>query len=200
MNSTISTPFLSQKIVAISFLADSVCLNFIGLLVNVCVCVHCLDCLLVSTFTNETQVSSPVSHKMWLRTSLPSLWYRSRKVKVETILWIFCTPMSIFRTHLVQNCDNPVENSAYSLWKFTQKFWNCEVPSFTNFLVSTLNKMHSLQMADHFTLHCDNLFAHLWTFYTIALQFLDSLHFGCKPCTIHDGFPQHLCFYHEENG
>jgi hypothetical protein len=37
MNSTISTPFLSQKTVAIIFLADSVCLNFFGLFGE---CVH----------------------------------------------------------------------------------------------------------------------------------------------------------------
>jgi hypothetical protein len=36
MNSTISTPFLPQKTVAISFLAD-ICLNFfLACLVNVC--------------------------------------------------------------------------------------------------------------------------------------------------------------------
>jgi hypothetical protein len=62
MNSTISTPFLSQKIVAIIYLAD-ICLNFFGLF-SECVCIHCFDCSLVSTFTNGTQVSSPV---MWLR-------------------------------------------------------------------------------------------------------------------------------------
>jgi hypothetical protein len=31
MNSTISTPFLSQKTVAISFLADNIRLNLLGL-------------------------------------------------------------------------------------------------------------------------------------------------------------------------
>jgi hypothetical protein len=37
----------------------------------------------------------------------------------------------------------------------------------------------SLQMADHFALHCEHLFTHL-TFYTIVLQFLHSLHFVRK--------------------
>jgi hypothetical protein len=60
MNSAISTPFLSQKTVAISFLAD-VCLNLFGLF-RECVCIHCFDYSLVSTFTNETPVSSPVMH------------------------------------------------------------------------------------------------------------------------------------------
>jgi hypothetical protein len=62
MYSTISTPFLPQKTVAISFLVD-VCLNFFDLS-GECVCNHCFDCSLVSTFTNETQVSWPVSHMM----------------------------------------------------------------------------------------------------------------------------------------
>jgi hypothetical protein len=31
------------------------------------VCIHCFDCSFVSTFTYETQVSSPVTHTMWLR-------------------------------------------------------------------------------------------------------------------------------------
>jgi hypothetical protein len=39
-----------------------------------CVCIYCFDCSLVSTFTNETRVSSPVTHTMWLRNSPPSLW------------------------------------------------------------------------------------------------------------------------------
>jgi hypothetical protein len=29
-----------------------------------CVCIHCFDCSLVSAFTNETQVSSLVTHMM----------------------------------------------------------------------------------------------------------------------------------------
>jgi hypothetical protein len=59
MNSTISTPFLSQKTVGISFWqADNVCLNFFGLF-GECVCIHCFDCSLVSTFKKETQVPPP---------------------------------------------------------------------------------------------------------------------------------------------
>jgi hypothetical protein len=50
MNSTIRTPFLSQKTAAISFLAD-ICLNFFSLLGS-----------LVSTFTNKTQISSAVTY------------------------------------------------------------------------------------------------------------------------------------------
>jgi hypothetical protein len=50
MNSTISTPFLSQKTDAISFLADKVCLNFFGLF-GERACIHCFDCLLLFGFS-----------------------------------------------------------------------------------------------------------------------------------------------------
>jgi hypothetical protein len=82
MNSAISTPFPSQKIVAISSLADNVYLNFFGLF-GECVCIQCFDCSVVSTFTNETEISAPVAHTMLLRNSLPSLWYHSKRVKAE---------------------------------------------------------------------------------------------------------------------
>jgi hypothetical protein len=52
MISTISTPFMSRKTVAIGFLADAY-LIFFGLF-GECVCIHWFDCCLVSTFTNET--------------------------------------------------------------------------------------------------------------------------------------------------
>jgi hypothetical protein len=58
MNFTISTPFLFQKTDAISFLED-VCLKCFGLF-GECVCIQCFGCSLVSTFTDETQISSPV--------------------------------------------------------------------------------------------------------------------------------------------
>jgi hypothetical protein len=97
-----SFPILSQKTVAISFLADNICLNFFDLF-GKCVCIRCFHCSLVSTFTNETEVSSPVTLMMWLRNSLPSLWYHSKKVKAEAIPCILCSLVSIFRTHLAQN-------------------------------------------------------------------------------------------------
>jgi hypothetical protein len=52
MNSTISTPFLSQKTVAISFRQkDNVCLKLFDLF-GECVCILYFNCTLVSTFTN----------------------------------------------------------------------------------------------------------------------------------------------------
>jgi hypothetical protein len=51
-----------EKTIAISFLADS-CLNFLSLF-GECVCIHYFEWSLVSAFTNETQISSPVAHMM----------------------------------------------------------------------------------------------------------------------------------------
>jgi hypothetical protein len=56
INSTMSTPILPQKTVAITFLADSVRLKFSACLANVCI--QCFDCFLVSAFTYE-------AHKFW---------------------------------------------------------------------------------------------------------------------------------------
>jgi hypothetical protein len=105
-NSTVSTPFLSHKTVAIGFLADNVDSNFVSLLGG-CVCIHCFDCSLVSTFTNETQVSSPITRMMWLGYSSPALCYCSKKVKAKGILCILCAHLSVFRTHLAQNLWQP---------------------------------------------------------------------------------------------
>ena len=58
-----------RKLCAIIFLFDSVCLNFLGLL-GECVCIHSLDCSLISAFTNYTQVTSPVT--ILSRNSSPS--------------------------------------------------------------------------------------------------------------------------------
>jgi hypothetical protein len=73
MNSTISTSFLSQRTVAISFLAGRRLFKLFQL-VGEC------DCSLVSKYTNKIQVSSPVTCIMWLRNSSPSLWHRSKNV------------------------------------------------------------------------------------------------------------------------
>jgi hypothetical protein len=69
MNSTISTPFLSQKTAVITFLAGRQHLfKFFGLF-GECVCIHCFDCTWVSTFTNKTQFPAPVTLKIRLRIS-----------------------------------------------------------------------------------------------------------------------------------
>jgi hypothetical protein len=53
------------------------------------------DYSLVSTFTNKIQGLSPVT--MWLRNSYSSLWYRSKKDKVEAILFVSCAPVCFFK-------------------------------------------------------------------------------------------------------
>jgi hypothetical protein len=71
--------FLSQRQLLLAFWqADNGYLNLLSLFREY-VCIHCIDCSLVSVFTNETQVPSPVTRMMWLRNSSPSLWYRSKK-------------------------------------------------------------------------------------------------------------------------
>jgi hypothetical protein len=51
------------------------------------VCIHCFDCYFVSTFTNETQVSSPVPRTLWRRNSSPSLWYCSMNIFGNHLAW-----------------------------------------------------------------------------------------------------------------
>jgi hypothetical protein len=67
-----------KQLPSIFWQVDNVCLNFFGLF-GECVCIHCFDCSLASILTNETQVSSPVTHTMWLRNPSSSLWYRPKK-------------------------------------------------------------------------------------------------------------------------
>jgi hypothetical protein len=153
------------------------------------VCIHCFDSSLVSTFTNETQVSSPVTRTVWLRNTSTSLWDHSKKSSKPKPFFAFCTHPRVFSEPILLKtcdslaCDNLTEKNSWNLWKFTSKFWKCEAPSFTNFLVNTLNKIvtHYRRPADHFALHRKHVFHHLWTFYAILLQFIHSLHFGRKP-------------------
>jgi hypothetical protein len=55
INYTISTPFLPQKTVVISFLSHSVCLNFIGVF-GERTRIHCFDCSSVLTFSDEPRL------------------------------------------------------------------------------------------------------------------------------------------------
>jgi hypothetical protein len=51
-----------------------------------CVCIHCFNCYLISTFTNETQVSSPVTRMMWVRNSLPPLWLTEFSIWIHIVV------------------------------------------------------------------------------------------------------------------
>jgi hypothetical protein len=72
--------------------------TFLACLVNVCAFTA-----LTALWFQHSQVSTPVARTMWFRNSSPSLWYRYKKSKPVPILCVLCTPVSIFRTHLVQN-------------------------------------------------------------------------------------------------
>jgi hypothetical protein len=163
-------PVLPQKTVAINFLAN-VCLNFFGLF-GECVCIHWFDCSSVSTFTNETQVSSHVTRTMWLRNchlcgiALKSQ-SRSHSLRFVRTHEFFRNPSCAKLVIVWHNCDNLVEKSAWVLWKFTRKFWNCEAPSFT------LNNLITHYRWRTTSLFIVNIYspASLWTFYTNVLQF-----------------------------
>jgi hypothetical protein len=192
MNSTISTPFLSQKATATSFLVGRHLLKLFQL-VGDCVCIHCFESFLVSTFTNETQVSSPVM--MWLRNLSPSLWYCLKKVYKS---WSNC--QHFVHTH-EPNCDNLLQNIAWNLLKFTRKFWNCKALSFTNFL-STLWTRSSLTTDGWLTnwLLIVNICSLIFEPSTL-LSYTSFTHFGHKlPRIIQDGFLQHSGFLWDESG
>jgi hypothetical protein len=146
------------------------------------VCIHCFDCSLISTFTNETQVSSPVTHT--IRNSMPSLWYRSEKSKLK--------PFSVFRAQLWAFSEPIFHKTCGSLaqlsWsrreqsvKFVEIYM--ELPKlwstiFHRFLVNTLNEIITIDGWLTTSLFIVNICSpsHLLTFYTIALHFLYSLH------------------------
>jgi uncharacterized membrane protein YjjP (DUF1212 family) len=98
---TINTPFLFQKTIAISFLANNVCLNFFGLFGEY-VCIHCFDCSSVSTFTSETHVSSHYLYDV-IEKFIAIFVVSLIKVKAKAIRCVLCPPVSIFGTHLAQN-------------------------------------------------------------------------------------------------
>jgi hypothetical protein len=68
-------------------------------------CVHPLLWQLISAFTNETQVSSFVTHIMWLRNLLPFLWYCYKKVVAEAIFCVLCTSWVFLEPILRKICD-----------------------------------------------------------------------------------------------
>jgi hypothetical protein len=96
MNSTISTPFLSQKIFTISFLAGSICLTFLGLYGEY-ICIHCFECSL-GKLSQVKHVSSPVTFMMQLANSSPSSCYCFTMSKLK----LFSLYMSQYELHCCQ--------------------------------------------------------------------------------------------------
>jgi hypothetical protein len=125
-------------------------------------CVHPLLCLLFSFSIHKwnpgfiTCDSYSVIEK-FIAILVVLLW----KSKLKPFLRFVCTgehflnPSCAKLVIAYSNFYNLVENSAWNLLKFTWKFWNCEAPSFTKFLVNTLNKMitHYRWPVDYFALH-----------------------------------------------
>jgi hypothetical protein len=72
-------PILSQKTVAITFLAGRCLFKLFQFVWWLCVQSTALTAFFISAFTNQTQFSSPVTHMMWLRNPSPSLWYALEK-------------------------------------------------------------------------------------------------------------------------
>jgi hypothetical protein len=77
---------------------------------------------------------------------LQYLWYRFKKVKAKVIfLNLVCFHEHFQKPSFAKlaiakpKYDNLIEDFAWNLLKFTQKFWNCEALSFTDFFVNTLN-------------------------------------------------------------
>jgi hypothetical protein len=82
--------FYPRKQLASAFWqADKMCLNFIDFY-GECVCSHCFDCSLVSTFRNETQISSLGTCVVWLGNVFPSLCQKAQH-KESYSLCVMCT-------------------------------------------------------------------------------------------------------------
>jgi hypothetical protein len=81
-------------------------LNFFDIF-GECMCIHYFDCSLISTFTNEIQVSSSVTRMMWMRNSSPSFWYRSKKSQSRSHSLCFVRTHEHFRNpSLRRTSDN----------------------------------------------------------------------------------------------
>jgi hypothetical protein len=103
--SATSTPFLSQKIAAISFLAGNVCLNFFWL--AWWMCAHPLLWLLFGFSIHKwNPCLIACYHTMWSRNSSPSLWFSAFRAHPSE----FSESMLRKNCHSLA-CDNPVENN-----------------------------------------------------------------------------------------
>jgi hypothetical protein len=91
---------------------------------------------------------------------------------VEPILRKTCDSLAYLWYSRGEQCVKCVEIHMKVL-----KLWSTV---FHKFFGQHFEQDQSLQMADHFALHREHLFAHLWTFYTTVLQFPHSLHFDRK--------------------
>jgi hypothetical protein len=107
MNSTISTPFLSQKTVAVSFLADRQrAFKRFRL-----VWWMCASTALIVLWYQHSQMKFRFHHLLPVWCDREILRHLcgialKRSTKSEAILCAFCAPVSIFGTNLAQTCDH----------------------------------------------------------------------------------------------
>jgi hypothetical protein len=199
MNSTISTPFLSQKTDASSFLTDRQRLfkRFSDYLVNVCA-----STVSTAVWFQHSQMKSKFHFLLLLqcyweiRRNLCRIALKSKSrsnslhfVRTREHFW---NPSCTKLVTAYLNHNNIVEKIAWDLWKFTWQFWNCEAPSFIIFFCQHFGQDHHSLLTAGRPLRSSSwhLFAHLWTLYAIVLEFLHPLYFGRKPLgIIHNGFP-----------
>jgi len=86
------------KPVAISFLPQKVCLNFLSF--SDPQSFHTTDCFFVTILLQDIQFPSTVT--MWSRNFSPSLWYRWRNVKADDMRWFLCSSINILGTQRAQ--------------------------------------------------------------------------------------------------
>jgi hypothetical protein len=200
MNSTISTPFLFQKQMPSAFWQ-----TFVYTLSACLVNVYASTALTAYCF-QHSQMKPRFCHLSWcdweIHCHLCGFALR-KSTKAKAILCVLWATVSIFGTHLAQNLWQPSltvissQRKVHEMRTKVLKLWRTVFHII--FSQQFEQDHHSLQMADHFDLHHKHLFAHLWTFHIIVLQFLHALHFGCKPHIIHDGFLHHSCLYRTES-
>jgi hypothetical protein len=154
MNFTISTPFLSQKTVAISFLAD-VCLNFFGLFGELCA-----STALTTLWFQHSQMKPRLHHLLLVRCDweinrhLCGIALRKTKPKPFSA---FCAhPWAFWEAISREICGNSHGSSEIMERHLSQIFW------------SILWRSSLTTDGGHFALLREHLFAHLWTFYTIG--------------------------------
>jgi hypothetical protein len=122
------------------------------------VCLMCAYTTLTARWFQHSQMKFRFHHLLLVRCDweihlhfVVPLWKKSNP---KSFFAFFAHPWAYLY------CDNLVENSAWNLWKFARKFWNCEAPPFTNFL-STLWTVSSLTTHGLFIANsCSPIFEH----------------------------------------
>lgn len=141
--STSRLVFPSQNTVYINFREDTVCVNLVRH--GNPLWRHCIDCCLVSGVNWATHILSRVI--ILLRNSLPSSWYRCRKVNAASMRLIVCSDVRFFGIHLAHNFRNDgvswcfMHQISWYLREIANEFRNRKVTVLQNALLHLLNKV-----------------------------------------------------------